>query len=93
MAMDIWKVREIDRKERNAVLKSGWDEDIKRWIAERDDAKKDHHKPRWSKPKMPVMEKALRKPMVVDFNEGDLGSDEEDEEEQFERMSGEIDSD
>jgi hypothetical protein len=89
-AMDIWKVREIDRKERNAVLKSRWDEDVKRWIVEREIAKNGHRKPGWPKPRMPVMEKALRKPMVVDFNAEEPGSDEEDEEE---RISGDIDSD
>jgi hypothetical protein len=29
--------------------------------------KYDHHKPRWTKPKMPTIEKALCKPLLVDF--------------------------
>ncbi|KAF8232650.1 hypothetical protein L208DRAFT_1270769 [Tricholoma matsutake] len=34
VAMDIWKVREMDQKERNAVLKGGWDKDVKKWTVE-----------------------------------------------------------
>jgi len=33
-AMEIWKVREMDRKGWNAVLKSGWDENMKMWTVE-----------------------------------------------------------
>jgi hypothetical protein len=33
-AMEIWKVRGMDRKERNAVLKGGWDKDVKKWTVE-----------------------------------------------------------
>jgi len=80
-AMDIWKVCEMDRKGQNADLKSGWDEDVKKWTIERDNAKYDRRKPRWMKPKMPTMEKALRKPMVADFNPEDESS-EEDEQDQ-----------
>lgn len=82
LAMDVWKVREMDRKEHNAELKSKWEEEVRKWCIERDDAKRDHRKPRWMKPKMPPMEKALRKPLLVDFamqgSESD-GDDEDDE--------------
>jgi hypothetical protein len=77
-AMEIWKVRGMDRKERNAVLKGGWDKDVKKWTVERDNAKYERRKPRWTKPKMPVMEKAIRKPMLADFSTEDSDSDEED---------------
>jgi len=80
-AMDIWKVREMDQKGWNADLKSGWDEDVKKWTIEWDNAKYDCRKPRWTKPKMPTMEKALRKPMVADFNPENESS-EEDEQDQ-----------
>ncbi|KAF8227779.1 hypothetical protein L208DRAFT_1295003 [Tricholoma matsutake] len=33
-AMNVWKVREMDRKGRNTDLKSGWDEDVKKWTIE-----------------------------------------------------------
>ena len=33
-AMEIWKVWEMDRKGQNAVLKSGWDENMKIWTVE-----------------------------------------------------------
>jgi hypothetical protein len=59
-AMYIWKVREMDRKARNTLLKGGWEKDMKKWTIEQDNTKHDHHKPRWTKPKMPIMEKALR---------------------------------
>jgi hypothetical protein len=32
--MDIWKVREMDRKERNAELKRGWEDEVRRWNVE-----------------------------------------------------------
>ena len=33
-AMDIWKVREMDRKQRNVMLKSRWDKEVKAWNVE-----------------------------------------------------------
>ncbi|KAK2459587.1 hypothetical protein APHAL10511_008397 [Amanita phalloides] len=33
-AMEIWKVQGMDRKERNVVLKGGWDKDVKKWTVE-----------------------------------------------------------
>jgi hypothetical protein len=83
-AVAVWKVREMDRKERNSALKSGWINEVRRWEAERDSAKYDQRKPRWTKPKMPAMEKAVPKPKVADFeeeSEGGEGIDGEDEEE------------
>jgi hypothetical protein len=80
-AMDIWKVREMDRKARNALLKGGWEKDVKKWTIERDNAKHDRRKPRWTKPKMPMMEKALRKPMVADFSTEDEDMEDEEEDE------------
>ena len=79
-AMEIWKVRETDRKAQNTILKSGWDEDVKKWTVERDNAKYERRKPRWTKPKMPAMEKTIRKPMVADFNVEDSSSEEEEDE-------------
>src|SRR5271155_4837077 len=43
--------------ERNVTLKSRWDKDVKAWNVEQDNAKFDRRKPRWTKPKMPAMEK------------------------------------
>jgi len=81
-AVDVWKVREMDRKDRNGKLKSGWEADVKKWTVERDDAKNDCRKPRWTKPKMPMLEKALQKPLLIDFvmQEDSEGGEEEEEE-------------
>jgi hypothetical protein len=83
-AVDVWKVREMDRKDRNGKLKSGWEADVKKWTVERDDAKNDRREPRWTKPKMPMLEKALRKPLLIDFvmQEDSEGGEEEEEEEE-----------
>jgi hypothetical protein len=94
IAMDIWKVREMDRKARNAALKDGWDEDVKKWTVERDNAKYDRRKPRWTKPKMPMMEKILRKPMLADFNTEESSSEEEEEDARSQMSGdGDVDSD
>jgi hypothetical protein len=83
-AMDIWKVREMDRKQCNAELKGRWDDEVREWGIERDSAKCDRRKPRWTKPKMPPMEKALHKPLLADFAMQDLESDEDDEDDEDE---------
>jgi hypothetical protein len=49
---------------------------------ERDDAKRDCQKLGWMKPKMPPMEKALRKPLLVDFAMQGLESDGDDEDDE-----------
>jgi hypothetical protein len=79
LAMDVWKVREMDRKECNAALKGEWEAGVREWGVERDDAKKDRRKPRWTRPKMPPMEKALRKPLLADFAVQGSESNEDDE--------------
>lgn len=33
-AVGVWKVRQMDRKERNAVCKGGWIQDVKKWEVE-----------------------------------------------------------
>ena len=80
-AMDVWKVWEMDWKDRNGILKSGWEAEVKVWSDERDDAKCNHRKPRWTKPKMPTMEKALRKPLLADFIVQEDSKEEEDDDE------------
>jgi hypothetical protein len=92
-AMDIWKVREIDRKQRNGTLKSRWDKDVKAWNVERDDAKIGHRKPRWTKPKMPAMGKATRRPTLAYYTTENPSSDEEEEEEEEEDVQMSIDGD
>ncbi|KAF8151381.1 hypothetical protein B0H34DRAFT_755546 [Crassisporium funariophilum] len=81
-ATQIWKVRNADRVERNVEAKASWKREVKRWEIERDNAKFEHKKPRWNKPKMPLTENAasLPKPKVSDFvdgskDEGDEGED------------------
>jgi hypothetical protein len=80
-AMDIWKVQEMDQKAWNALLKGGWEQDVTKWTIEWDNAKHGHCKPRWTKPKMLMMEKAIHKPMVADFSteDEDMGDEDEDE--------------
>ena len=56
--------------------------EVEKWVMEKDSARNDRRKPGWNKPKMPSMEKALLKPKVSDFVEGDEEEDDEDEEEE-----------
>jgi hypothetical protein len=90
LTMDVWKVWEMDRKERNAELKGRWEDEVKEWGIERDNAKCDHRKPRWMKPKMPPMEKALRKPLLADFVMQGLESDEDDEDDEDEDGNADV---
>jgi hypothetical protein len=92
-AMDIWKVREMDRKECNAELKGKWEEKVREWGVERDRAKSDRRKPGWTKPKMPPMEKALHKPLLADFVMQGLESDEDGEDDEDEDGDGDGDAD
>ncbi|KAF8162543.1 hypothetical protein BJ912DRAFT_864635 [Pholiota molesta] len=76
-AVGIWKVREVDRKERNSTLKSQWTVEVRRWEVERDSAKFDQRKAHWTKPKMPTMEKAVPRPKVSDFEQESEASDDD----------------
>jgi hypothetical protein len=89
-AAEAWKVRNKDRLERNTVVKAGWMSEVRRWEMERDSAKIDRRKPRWTKPKMPPIEKAVPKPKVSDFvdESEEEGEDEEEEEDGNEEISG-----
>ncbi len=87
-ALEVWKVREMDRKERNAAWKLVWTEDVKRWEDEKKRAKSERRKPGWTKPKMPIMEKALRRPKVADFVEESADSEEIEGEQDEEDYSG-----
>ena len=78
-AVGVWKVREMDRREKNTLDKEGWKTEVKKWEVERDSTKYDKRKPRWQKPKMPPMEKATIKPKLSDFVEVDDNVNEEDE--------------
>jgi hypothetical protein len=71
----------MDGKAQNALLKGGWEKDMKKWTIEWDNAKHDCCKPRWTKPKMPMMEKALCKPMVADFSTENKDMEDEEENE------------
>lgn len=79
LVMDVWKVQEMDRKECKAKLKGRWEDKVKEWGIERNNAKCDHRKPRWIKPKMPPMEKALCKPLLANFIMQGLESDEDED--------------
>jgi hypothetical protein len=79
-AVGVWKVREVERKERNGELKSELVKEVKRWEVERNRAKCERSKPRWVKPKAPTMEKPTPKPKVADFEEESEGGSEGDEE-------------
>ncbi|KAH8982739.1 hypothetical protein EDB86DRAFT_3050740 [Lactarius hatsudake] len=75
-AMEVWRVREMDRKERNSRAKARWVKEVEDWEVERESARSGQRKAGWNKPKMPSMEKAVPKPRVSDFEE----SNEEEEE-------------
>lgn len=92
-AMDIWKVWEIDWKAWNVVLKDGWDEDVKKWNVEWDNTKYDRRKLRWTKPKMPMMEKIICKPRLADFNTEDMSSGEEEDGDMQSIGDGDVHSD
>jgi hypothetical protein len=66
---------------------------VKAWNVERDNAKFDHHKPWWIKPKMLAMEKATCKPALANFTTENTSSDEEEEEEEDVQMSVDGDGD
>jgi hypothetical protein len=83
-AMDIWKVWKMDWKQRNVMLKSRWDNDMKAWNVEQDNVKLDHCKSRWTKPKMLQMEKTTCKPALASFTTENPSSDKEEEEEEEE---------
>lgn len=71
----------MDRKERNSVLKSEWEKEVGKWEVEKNSAKCDRRKPRWTKPKMQPIEKLIPKPKVADFAEEREGDEEIDEDE------------
>lgn len=87
----IWKVRDMDRKDGNAALKEEWSKDVKRWEVERDSAKFDCRKARWTKPKMPAVAKAIRKLKISDFVEGSKDDEASDNEESEELMGSDSD--
>ena len=84
-AVNVWKVRDDDRKSANRALKQAWEQDVKLWEIERDGAKQDRRKPGWTKPKMPKMAKGIPKPKMADFRAGD---DDKDEDEDHESSTG-----
>ncbi|KAF8256637.1 hypothetical protein EI94DRAFT_1641876, partial [Lactarius quietus] len=77
-ALEVWKVRKMDRKAQNGEAKARWVKAVEIWGIEKECAKNDQRKPGWNKPKMPSMEKALPKPKVSNFA-GESEEDEEDE--------------
>ena len=44
--MNVWKVQELDRKKQNVQIKGGWEDEVRRWSVEQNDAKHNRHKPR-----------------------------------------------
>lgn len=60
-------------------MKGKWEGEVRKWTVERDSAKYDHRKLRWTKPKMPPMEKALPKPLLANFTMQDSESEDEEE--------------
>jgi hypothetical protein len=51
-ALKQWKVLDDERKERNKEIKNNWQERVREWEAERDLAKEEHRRPRWTKPSL-----------------------------------------
>jgi hypothetical protein len=66
----------MDGKKRNDALKAEWTKGVKSWEVERNRAKCERQKLRWTKPKAPVMEKVIVKPRIADFEEESKGNEE-----------------
>jgi len=72
------------------VSPARWAKEVKKWEVERDSAGSGQRKPRWNKPKMPSMERALPKPKVSNFVEDSEEEEEGDKEEEGDGEKGEI---
>jgi hypothetical protein len=72
-----WKNNEAERKARNEEVRMVHQDAVKAWEAERDLAKAQRRKPRWTKPKQGLLEKPVPRPKKP---EGDESGTEEEEE-------------
>ena len=72
-----WKKNEAERKVRNEEVRMVHQDAVKAWEAERDLAKEERRKPRWTKPKQGLLEKPVPRPKKP---EGDESGTEEEEE-------------
>jgi hypothetical protein len=70
-----WKKLEDGRKERNVEIRRAYLDATKLWEAEREVAKSEKRRARWTKPKQGKMEKAIPRPKKLEIE----GSDGEDE--------------
>lgn len=73
-----WKNNEAARKAHNDKVQKSHQDAVKAWEAERDLAKEEKRKPRWTKPKQGILEKPVPRPKKPD---DDTESDEDDEHE------------
>ncbi|KAJ3558517.1 hypothetical protein NM688_g878 [Phlebia brevispora] len=61
-----WREQDDQRKARNKVVKAAWKEEVELWEAERDLAKEERRRPRWTKPLLKGrLEKAVPKPRLA----------------------------
>jgi DDE superfamily endonuclease len=60
-----WGVLDEARKKKNATTTAEWKKKVEEWESERDLAKQERRRPRWTKPKRGKLEKAIPKPKLV----------------------------
>lgn len=65
----LWKTAEKERKARNDVKRLTHQESVKAWEEERNQAKLEQRRPRWTKPKLGPLESPIPKPVVVEESE------------------------
>jgi hypothetical protein len=61
-----WKNNEVARKARNDAVRKSHQDAVKAWEAERDLAKEERRKARWTKPKQGLLEKPVPRPKKPD---------------------------
>ncbi|KAG1849999.1 hypothetical protein F4604DRAFT_1661277 [Suillus subluteus] len=78
-AMAVWKEAEAARLKRNEERRATYKEEVRLWEEERDCAKLEKCRPRWTKPKQGKSELPLPKPTLDDVEEDDECGVNEDE--------------
>jgi hypothetical protein len=79
MVVAEWKRNESARKARNDEVRTHHQVAVKAWEVERDLAKEEKRKPRWTKPKQGLLEKPIPRPKKPDGSDDEAESDEEEE--------------
>src|SRR5258707_3238716 len=81
-ALAAWKRLEEERKECNTEIRGAYQDAVKEWEDERDAAKSEGRRARWTKPKQGKLESAIpwpKKPEIAESDEEDDPDEEEDD--------------